>query len=127
MTKTELDAFQTILENRQTELKGRNSSRGALAVERTSDELDRIQDSQERELAISTLEGNSTFLREVRDALSRIRTNTFGICVECEEAINPKRLAAIPWASTCIVCQEAADREHGAPWSEAVEFVTMAA
>lgn len=112
MTKTELKAFRTILENRQAELESRNRSRGALAIETSPDELDRIQHSQERELAIGTLDRNSTFLREVRGALSRIDAGTFGICVDCEEDINPKRLAAIPWASSCIVCQEAADREE---------------
>lgn len=36
---------------------------------------------------------------------------SFGICVDCEQAISPRRLAVVPWAATCIVCQEAAERE----------------
>jgi DnaK suppressor protein len=112
MTKTELKTFQKILESRQTELASRDHGRGALAIERSPDELDRIQESQERESALGALDRNSKFMRQVQEALHRIHAGTFGICAECEENINPKRLAAIPWASTCIVCQEAADREQ---------------
>jgi DnaK suppressor protein len=127
MTTTELDTFRKILESRHAELESRNRSRGALAIETSPDELDRIQDSQERELAIGALDRNSTFIREVRGALSRIHAGTFGICVDCEENINPKRLAAIPWASSCIACQEAADREMKAPGDEIDTSLVMAA
>src|SRR5580704_17764481 len=106
MTKTELNGFRRILEGRQMELAGRDHSRGALAIEASPDELDRIQESQERELALGDLDRTSKFMREVRAALQRMDAGSFGICVECEENINPKRLAAIPWASCCIVCQE---------------------
>jgi RNA polymerase-binding transcription factor DksA len=30
----------------------------------------------------------------------------------CEEEISDKRLRAVPWASYCIRCQEAADKER---------------
>jgi DnaK suppressor protein len=127
MTKTEINAFRTILESRRIELEGRNQSRVALVIERSPDELDRIQDSQERELAIGALDRNSTFLREVREALVRIDAGTFGICVDCEEDINPKRLLAIPWASSCIACQEIADSERKTPWGEIDTSLVMAA
>jgi DnaK suppressor protein len=64
---------------------------------------------------MSNLERNSNRLREVQDALCRIDAGTFGVCVGCEEDINPKRLGAVPWAPRCIVCQEAADREQKTP------------
>jgi len=127
MTKTEIGAFRRILEGRQTELAGRDYSRGALAIQQSPDDLDRIQEGQEREMALGILDRNSTFMREVTDALKRIDAGTFGVCVECEENIHPKRLAAIPWTSTCIVCQEAADREQKSPWGEIESPLVMAA
>jgi DnaK suppressor protein len=127
MTKTELNGFRRILEGRQMELAGRDHSRGALAIESSPDELDRIQESQERELALGDLDRTSKFMREVRAALRRIDAGSFGICVECEENINPKRLAAVPWTSCCIVCQEAADREQKTSWSENELPLIMAA
>jgi DnaK suppressor protein len=46
----------------------------------------------------------------VRAALRRIRDGRFGVCEQCDEDIAPNRLTAIPWASLCIVCQDA--EEH---------------
>ena len=39
-------------------------------------------------------------LREIGDALSRIRAGTFGRCVRCGKAIAPARLEAMPHAAT---------------------------
>lgn len=127
MTKAELKSFRRILEGRQVELAGRDYGLSAVAIERSPDELDRIQDGQERELALGTLDRNSRFMREVREALQRMDAGTFGLCTGCEEDIEPKRLAAIPWASACIACQEVADRELNAPWSETDAPLVMAA
>ena len=115
MTKTGLKAFRTTLENRSIELARGNRNREALAIETSSDELDRIQHASDRDWAMGDLERNSDRLREVRDALRRIDAGTFGVCIGCEESINPKRLAAVPWASSCVTCQDLADRERQMP------------
>ena len=73
------------------------------------------------------LDRNSTLCAKCRDALRRIDAGTFGICVGCEEEINLKRLAAVPWAASCIVCQEAEDREQATPWGEMDTSLVMAA
>jgi len=127
MTKIELDRFRTALKNKKAELESANRSRGALAVEAYSDELDRLQHGQERDLAIGTLDRNSKLLREVRIALSRIDAGEFGICLDCEKEISMKRLAAVPWTASCIVCQEAADNMAGQPWTVAAEPLVSAA
>jgi DnaK suppressor protein len=127
MTKIELNAFRRTLKNRQTELGNQNGSREALAIETSPDELDRIQHASDRDFALSNLERNSDRLREVRTALRRVEEGTFGICIGCEENINPKRLAAVPWASFCIVCQEAADRGQSTPPGEMDISLAMAA
>jgi DnaK suppressor protein len=110
MTKIELNTFRRTLNSRQSELGNGNRNREALTLETSPDELDRIQHAHERDYAIGNLERNSERLREVQTAIRRIDAGTFGICVECEENISSKRLAAVPWASSCIVCQEALDR-----------------
>ena len=71
--------------------------------------MDEIQYASERELAIRNVDLESGLLRDVKAALRRIQDGTFGTCMECESAISPKRLAAVPWASRCVKCQEAAD------------------
>ena len=111
MTKIELKKFKTTLAARQSELEGLIRNREAAAIETSADALDQIQHAVERELALGTLARESYGLRETRAALGRIADGSFGICLDCEEEINLKRLAAVPWAARCIVCQERADRE----------------
>jgi DnaK suppressor protein len=127
MTNTELKAFRKALEARQAEIGNGRTNREALAIDTSPDEMDRIQHASDRDYAVSNLERNASRLRELRAALLRIETGTFGICVGCEEHITPKRLAAIPWASSCIVCQEAADREQKPARSEIDPSMVMAA
>jgi RNA polymerase-binding transcription factor len=112
MRKTELSGFRRTLETRRDELEKGNWNREALAIDTSPEELDRIQNASNRDWAMGNLERDSSRLREVRAALDRIDAGTFGVCASCEERINPRRLSAVPWAESCIVCQEAADREQ---------------
>jgi DnaK suppressor protein len=127
MTRTELSTFRKALENKQEELGRGTLNREAVAISTSPEELDRIQDASDRDWAMSNLERNSTRLREVRAALGRIDAGTFGVCAGCEEDISPKRLAAVPWATSCITCQEAADREQNTPWNEGENSMDVAA
>lgn len=122
MTKKELNTFRTLLENARRELGSGNPDREALAVDTSPDEFDRIQQAADREHVIRNMERNATRLHEIRTALQRLDSGTFGVCTTCEEDIHSKRLAAVPWAALCISCQEVAEqeaemaaREAGAP------------
>jgi DnaK suppressor protein len=117
MTKNELKRFRSILMARQSELENANRNRDALAVDTSPDELDRIQHATEREMAIHNLERQTDRLRDVQAALRRIDAGAFGTCLDCEEDISLKRLAAVPWTASCIVCQGAADRNCRQPWN----------
>ncbi len=112
MTKTELNKFKKILENKQDELEHIVRNRDAITIEKSADALDEVQHAAERELAIRNLDRESHLLRNVRSALRRLEDGSFGTCLHCEEEISPKRLAAVPWAAFCIQCQEQADRNH---------------
>lgn len=110
MTKTEVKKYKEILEAKRRELEGNVRNREGIAIEKTPDALDEVQHAAERELAIRNLDRESNLLRNVRLALARIDDGSFGVCLHCEEDINPKRLNAVPWAPYCITCQEMADR-----------------
>ena len=45
-------------------------------------------------------------LRLIKEALDRIESGHYGVCISCEDPIPPKRLQAIPWAKYCLKCQE---------------------
>ncbi len=108
---TELGGFQEILERKEAELVQVLRKRDGIAIEKSADQMDEIQYATERDLAIRNVDRESSLLRQVKAALRRIHDGSFGTCIECESAISPKRLAAVPWASRCIQCQEAADRD----------------
>jgi DnaK suppressor protein len=106
-----MSGFEEFLERKQAELVHVLRKRDDIAIEKSADQMDEIQYASERDLAVRNVDRDSALLRQVKAALGRIRDGSFGTCVDCESAINPKRLAAVPWASRCIQCQDAADRD----------------
>ena len=109
MTKNELDGFQAILRTKVAELKHLTRHRAEIAVERSADQLEEIQAASESALKVCNIDREFNQLRNVREALRRIQEGSFGTCGECDQDIHPKRLAAVPSATFCIRCQEAAD------------------
>jgi DnaK suppressor protein len=110
MTRTEVDQFRATLTKRIAELEGVTHHRDAITIERSADQLEEIQAASQRTLAVCNLDRDFNQLRNVRAALRRIEEGTFGTCQACFEVIHPKRLAVVPWASFCIRCQQALDR-----------------
>ncbi|MCW5983046.1 MAG: TraR/DksA family transcriptional regulator [Bryobacteraceae bacterium] len=123
MTRTEANKYKKILDSKQAELAQVLRRRDGIAIEKSADALDEVQYAAERELAIRTLDRESNMLRLVRSALQRIEDGSYGICANCEEPINPRRLNAVPWAPYCIRCQEIADQARSE--DEAFEDILM--
>ncbi|MGE5645310.1 MAG: TraR/DksA family transcriptional regulator [Acidobacteriota bacterium] len=117
MTQRDMAAYKKMLAAKRAELSAGLLSREEIAVERSADQADEIQRALERELVIRNLDSRAHLLRNVEAALERIEDGSYGVCLECEEEINPKRLAAVPWTALCIDCQERADREQAAQQS----------
>jgi DnaK suppressor protein len=117
MTQLELDNYRTTLQAKLTELTNGSRNRGALAVEPTADEMDQTQGGQERDMAVGICNRDTKLVGDLRAALGRLDDGTFGSCMDCELDISQKRLAAVPWAESCIACQEAADLRTDEPWT----------
>lgn len=65
------------------------------------------------DLALSYLERETRQLRGVQDAKRRIKSGTYGKCIDCHEEINPDRLELQPSATRCARCQEQYESVHG--------------
>ena len=117
---TEMGGVQEILQREEAELVRVLRKRDDIAMEKSADQMDESQHASERDLAIRNVDRESTLLRQVQAALRRMHDGSFGTCIECDWAISLKRLAAVPWASRCIQCQEAADRDR----PERTDFVS---
>lgn len=51
-------------------------------------------------------------LRSIEAALARLDSGKYGICLDCEEAIDQSRLRAQPIALRCTPCQERFEKAH---------------
>jgi DnaK suppressor protein len=71
--------------------------------------MDQMQSRQDLDLTVRTIDTTWKTKKAVELALKLLRNGEYGTCQECGEAINPKRLEAIPWTTLCVACQEAHD------------------
>lgn len=67
-------------------------------------------DMFEEEKAIALESHLIGMLAKVNGALESFERGTYGICSECRQPINPERLEALPYATTCIKCSTPARR-----------------
>ncbi len=68
-----------------------------ITIEKSADQMDEIQFATERDLAIETVDRETSLLCDAKDAvLRRIHDGSFGTCIDCEWRISPSALAAVP-------------------------------
>jgi len=70
------------------------------------DSLDIASSARDREITFMLKSRELDELRAIEDAIERIDNEDYGICANCEDPIEIKRLEAIPWARFCRACQE---------------------
>ena len=71
--------------------------------------LSRMDAMQAQAMAQASGHRRDAALRHIAAALQRLDDGSYGICLECDEPINPKRLEFDPATPLCIAC--AADKE----------------
>ncbi len=102
--------YRQLLESKAEEVRHSMSAQKAAQVvarlDVPSDEGDLSQQHHEEWIFLNRNTIDMKLLREISDALHRIEHDSYGICMECEEAISTKRLNAVPWARYCVTCQE---------------------
>lgn len=72
----------------------------------TPDPVDLAVRNYSKNVMLAVSENESKQLALIDEALLRIEDGEYGICQNCEKEVNPKRLAALPWARYCLDCQE---------------------
>ncbi len=73
------------------------------------DLADKASSSYTKELMFSKSDSDRQLLQEVVDALNRIEEGGYGECINCGNAVERKRLEAVPWSPLCLDCQEQAE------------------
>ncbi len=111
MSKLSLDEIkEKLLAEREllvAKLKGSDLS---IDDSETPDPVDLAVRNYSKNVQLAVSENESKQLALIDEALLRIDNDEYGLCQNCEKEINPKRLAAIPWARYCLECQEMVEK-----------------
>jgi len=59
-------------------------------------------------------------LREVELAMRRLQEGSYGLCLDCEEPIDPARLQSLPSAVRCQSCQQRFENRERSPASRSL-------
>jgi DnaK suppressor protein len=126
----------SIMKMRELLVTRRNALRKALAGDLSllrqlreqsgGDVVDAALDAAQDEISSQLAEVESRELANIERALDRMRTGTYGECEGCGGKIPLARLNALPYATSCIECQRAAEiggggHGQGADWSRVLD------
>ena len=118
MDKKRLEYYKKKLTTRREELMktiARTEEEGRQAVREpyrdntedpTVDLADKAANSYTKEFLFGMTNTDRTILNMIDEALKRIKIDEYGVCANCQEEMQQKRLEAVPWAKNCINCQE---------------------
>lgn len=73
------------------------------------DLVDLALDAAQDEISSQLAEVESRELASIEKALERVRAGVYGVCEICAKKIPMARLNALPYATMCIECQQAAE------------------
>ena len=114
MDKKRLDYYKKKLLTRREELMktiARTEEEGRQADDDpTVDLADKAANSYTKEFLFGMTNTDRVILNQIEAALKRIDTDDYGVCANCQEELQQKRLEAVPWAKHCIGCQEKAEK-----------------
>lgn len=105
MSQSRKDSIRGKLIAKLDELASR-ANRNELIKERCNDPMDQMQNRFDLDLTISVINKDWQTKKAVETALKSLNEDEYGICRDCGETINPKRLEAIAWTTLCVHCQE---------------------
>lgn len=106
VTLTQEGCRERLLLRRQEVLSGLGVKFDTLAAMGRVAEDDQAQISHDEFVSLRLNSLDYRQLRLINEALDRLASGEYGICVGCEEAIPAKRLMALPWARYCVACQD---------------------
>jgi len=110
MDKKRLEYYKKKLLARREELMktiARTQEEGRTADEDpTVDLADKAANSYTKEFLFGMTNTDRKILNMIDAALKRIQGEEYGVCANCQEEMQQKRLEAVPWAKHCISCQE---------------------
>jgi DnaK suppressor protein len=120
VTKAQLKKFKQLLESKRDEIvkRAKQTLNDDMTLDTNDlpDEMDLASSEYLQSFTFRLRGREKSFLDKIEKALQKIEEGTFGLCEECEEEIQVKRLEARPETTLCIRCkedQERAEKDFG--------------
>ena len=116
MNKRDLKKFRKILEERRDNVirRAQDTMDNDMALDSNElpDEMDLASSEYMQSFTLRLRGRERILLKKIDKALKKMDDGEYGICVECEEPIAPKRLEARPETELCIRCKEDQERQE---------------
>lgn len=107
MRGTDLKRYREVLLGKRQEITNVPSrSTAADETMRTGDWVDHSSQENDLHVNLALNQTDTKLLRAIDEALHRVESGEFGICMDCEETIPNARLDAVPWTRVCVTCKE---------------------
>ncbi|MGB0954419.1 MAG: TraR/DksA family transcriptional regulator [Panacagrimonas sp.] len=118
-TLAQLNPFRTRLQQmaRQLEVQSAAQQAASQTVELDQSKvgrLSRMDAMQQQALALATQQRARRNTRRIQAALARIDSGRFGLCPDCDQAVETARLHADPCTLFCMDCAEERDDQAAA-------------
>jgi len=109
-----LHKLRAVLETRLEELAQLNAqaedASATVQLDQTKvGRLSRMDAMQNQAISQATIRRRLLSIKAMRAALERMDAGEFGVCLECDERINPKRVELDPSVTLCIDCASRAE------------------
>lgn len=114
---------ERLLRERDELLAGARRRIQALAATEKVPEDDEAQRLHEDFIRLRLSNMDAERLRMVNEALDRLQTGDYGVCLNCGQPIPDKRLQAVPWARYCVKCQEELASEDNSATEDLFDYL----
>lgn len=111
MSRMILKKEEDLLSKLRNELRQKINKGVELKASQGSDSADLSAFNLDTSLSISFAGQYARSLREINQALKKVKERTYGVCEECGEKIPQGRLKAHPFALFCVPCQSLREEE----------------
>ena len=108
METAKLDNLKNIIDTRLKELGKRSFDKD---IDMDGDETDEAQGSFMLNMIYEHSDRNNAEIAALYDAVQKIKDGEYGLCEECGEDIEFKRLTICPQTKYCIKCAEQIEKE----------------
>ncbi len=113
LSKSQLALLENKLREQQASLRAEvqgeraesDNERDRRGAREVQDRGDEANTDQWREANAAMIDHHVDEISGIQAALSRVDSGTYGLCVDCGEAIGFQRLQAYPSANRCLQCQ----------------------